>query len=122
MNCSKQTISNWENCKHTPSLSDVLNLCNVFNIKINQLIEEEMTILEIKNKKYLYTYIFIFIIGFIGFFVSISYVKWYGAIMMYPTIISILIILTAGWRLDKIKKDSNVENFKEIIDYLEKNK
>ncbi|HGO3577723.1 TPA: hypothetical protein ACK03X_002678 [Staphylococcus aureus] len=71
------------------------------------------------NKK-IYIYSFIFIASLISFFVSISYVKFHGVVMLYPALISIIILLFSGWQLDKFKEDKDLKNFKEIIKYLEK--
>lgn len=40
--------------------------------------------------------------------------------MLYPALISIIILLFSGWQLDKFKEDKDLKNFKEIIKYLEK--
>nr|WP_263313404.1 hypothetical protein [Mammaliicoccus sp. Marseille-Q6498] len=74
-----------------------------------------------KNQK---TYLLatIFLITFIGFFVSISYVKWYGSIMIYPAFISLIIMLICGWSLKNLQQDNEVRKFKDIIKYLEQSK
>jgi DNA-binding XRE family transcriptional regulator len=120
LNCSKQTISNWENSKTYPSFFlDLMTLCNLFNTTPNNLIKKGGVCMKNTNKK-IYIYSFIFIVSLISFFVSISYVKFHGVVMLYPALISIIILLFSGWQLDKFKEDKDLKNFKEIIKYLEK--
>ncbi|MDT0656338.1 hypothetical protein [Staphylococcus chromogenes] len=74
-----------------------------------------------RNKKEFYLLATVFAIAFIGFFVSIAYVKWHGSIMIYPAFISLIIMLGAGWSLDKLLRDNEIKKFKDILKYLEKN-
>lgn len=75
--------------------------------------------MENQKKKKIYFLTAIFLIAFIGFFVSIAYVKWYGSIMIYPAFISLIIMLVCGWSLEKLPKNNGIRKFKDILKYLE---
>lgn len=71
-----------------------------------------------QNKTKVYLLATVFLIAFIGFFVSITYVKWHGSIMIYPAFISLIIMLGCGWRLEKLQRDNGIKKFKDILKYL----
>lgn len=37
MNVTRQTVVNWENASNTPSVSQILKLCKVLDIKLEEL-------------------------------------------------------------------------------------
>jgi len=66
----------------------------------------------------IYMMALVFILGAIVTLVSIAQVKFYGGKVLLITAVGVIIMLTAGWSLDNIRKNSNLSTYKEILDYL----
>ena len=49
LNVSRQSVSKWESGQSYPEMDKVIQICNLFNLNINELINENIT--EINEKK-----------------------------------------------------------------------
>lgn len=121
---TRQTVSNWENEKSYPDIHSLLLLSSLFNVSLDQLIKGDVeTMKEIINKQ------------------EIKKLNYYGAIY---TVHLVLLILSAAplfiwlekyafipfgmfsaitiyWALkvEKVKKENNIQTYKEIIAFTE---
>ena len=43
LNVSRQSVSKWETGESYPEMNNILELCRIFNIKINELIHQDMS-------------------------------------------------------------------------------
>ncbi|WP_166669237.1 helix-turn-helix transcriptional regulator [Bacillus sp. BH2] len=116
---SRQTISNWENGKSYPDLQSLLLLCKVYDISLSQLIEEDVVEMKrtvFKGKLYLFSFLLVSLITLL--LVCISLIKHAGYFGFTLAGLSIIAIFLTSWKLEKIKKDLNLSNYKLIRNYL----
>lgn len=71
-----------------------------------------------KIKKNLLTATIMFLLGMIIFFVSISYVKYFGGSLLLISLIGIALFLGSGWWIDDLKKHNELKNYKEILAFF----
>ena len=116
---SRQTISNWENGKSYPDLQSLLLLCKVYDISLNQLVEEDVVEMKrnvFKGKMYFFSFLLVSLVTLL--LVCISLVKYTGYLGFTLAGLSIIAIFLTSWKLEQIKKDLNLSNYKLIRDYL----
>lgn len=121
---TRQTISNWENNKNYPDIHSLLLLSSLFNISLDQLIKGDINIMKEEiNKSELqkfnrYGAIFavllvILIVSAVPFAVFLGY---YGlAITGGLFVISMYFAL----KIEKYKKNNDIQTFKEILSFTE---
>ena len=120
---SRQTISNWENDKSYPDIQSVLLLSEIFNVSVDQLLkgdvekmeriiteqsEADIKKMDIYGKGMLITIIVLLIstpiLAFtIGFWFFIPFGLLFVVLMYFST------------RIERIKKEYDVQTYKEII-------
>ena len=121
---TRQTISNWENSKNYPDIHSLLLLSSLFNISLDQLIKGDIDIMkeeikeaEIKNF-YHYGKIFtvLLVITILSFVPLAILLNYYGLIIS-----AILFIITFYFALkvEKYKKENDVQTYKEIVAFTE---
>ncbi len=121
---SRQTISNWETEKSYPDIHSLILLSSEFEVSLDQLIKgdieemkEEINKTEIR-KMNRDTLIFtgLFIASILSPVPLIKWLKWYGFI---PYALLFMATMYFALRLEKIKKDNNVQTYKEIVAFTE---
>lgn len=121
---TRQTISNWENNKNYPDIHSLLLLSSLFNISLDQLIKGDIkTMKEEINKNELQKFNrdgTIFTLLLILFVVSVvplaAFFGYYGLII---SAIIWGISMFYAHRIEKYKKDNNIQTYKEIISFTE---
>lgn len=121
---TRQTISNWENNKSYPDIHSLLLLSSTFDISLDQLIKGDVTIMieEInkeEQKKFnqdgtIFTILLLLtMISAVPLMVFLDIV---GAI-----IFALLFMITMYFALkvEKLKKDNNMQTYKEILAFTE---
>ena len=124
INVSRQTISNWENGKSYPDIHSLLLLSSLFNVSLDQLIKGDIeTMKEIINeqevKKFNY-YGNIFSIHFLILILSAAPLFiWLEEYAFIP--FGVLFAVTMFWALkvEKIKKENDIQTYKEIVAFCE---
>ena len=48
---SRQSVSKWENGESYPEMDNILILCNIFNCKINDLVHEDLTDIDLLDEE-----------------------------------------------------------------------
>lgn len=121
---TRQTISNWENNKNYPDIHSLLLLSSVFNISLDQLIKGDIKIMkEELNKSQLQKFnrdgaiftslLLLFIVSIVPLAVFFNY---------YGLIISAIIwgiSMYYAHRIEKYKKNNDIQTFKEIVSFTE---
>lgn len=121
---TRQTISNWENNKNYPDIHSLLLLSSLFNVSLDQLIKGDIDIMKEEIKKSeiekLNHYGNIFTVLLLVTMVSVVplaiFLNYYGLI-----IVGVLFAITMyfAFKVEKCKKDNDVQTFKEIISFTE---
>jgi transcriptional regulator with XRE-family HTH domain len=121
---TRQTISNWENNRNYPDINSLLLLSSLFNVSLDQLIKGDIDIMKEEIKKSeiekLNHYGAIFTLLLITTMVSAVpltiFFHYYGLV-----IFGVLFAITMffSFKVEKCKKDNNVQTYKEIISFTE---
>jgi len=121
---TRQTISNWENNKNYPDIHSLLLLSSLFNISLDQLIKGDINIMrEEINKaelKKINRYGAIFTLLLVLLVVSTVplavFLGYYGLM-----ITGILFVITMYFaiKIEKYKKDNDIQTYKEIVSFTE---
>lgn len=121
---SRQTISNWENNKSYPDINSIVLLSEIFEISIDNLIKgdveqmkKEINSEEVKKLNFyatmmailmlVATILLIPMLKFIGLYAFIPYFALVGGAMFFAS------------KVDKIKKDNDIQTYKEIVAFTE---
>ena len=116
---SRQTISNWENEKSYPDVNSLILLSEVFQTSIDKLIKGDIEIMKEKIKKLNY-YGNIFCVHLaITILSAVPLFFWLEQLAFIP--FGILFVITMYWALkvEKVKKDNDIQTYKEIVAFLE---
>lgn len=121
---TRQTISNWENEKSYPDIHSLLLLSSVFEISLDQLIKGDIEIMkreineeEVKKFNYLgKLFVILFIASIVAFVPLVVFLRIYGVIIWA---ILYLITLLIARRVEKIKRNNDVQTYKEIVAFSE---
>lgn len=124
---SRQTISNWENEKSYPDVNSLILLSEVFQTSIDKLIKGDIEIMkekineqEIEKLNY---YGNIFGVHFaITILSAVPLFFWLEQLAFIP--FGILFVITMYWALkvEKVKKDNDIQTYKEIVAFSEGNR
>lgn len=121
---TRQTISNWENGKSYPDIHSLLLLSSLFNVSLDQLIKGDIeTMKEIINEqeiKRFNHYSMIFTVHFVLLILlAVPLFMWLERYAYIP--FGILFIITMFWALkvEKLKKENDIQTYKEIVAFTE---
>lgn len=121
---SRQTISNWENEKTYPDVNSLKLLSNIFDVSLDNLLEGDIekmktTINETERKGFIvlsWIYTLELIIMIIS---AYPLLKFFGIIGIIIWILLTFITIFTAFRLEKIKKEYNIQTYKEIVSFYE---
>ena len=121
---SRQTISNWENDKSYPDMNSLVLLSEIFKTSIDNLIRGDIDIMkEVIKKEEIAKfnhYGRIYSIMLIATAVSaVPLFMWLGTWGFIPWGIIFVIALYYAFKVEKIKKDNDVQTYKEIVAFSE---
>jgi len=121
---TRQTISNWENNKNYPDIHSLLLLSSLFNISLDQLIKGDINIMkeeinktELKKfNRYGTIFTLLLILLIISAVPLIAFLSYYGWIIW-----GLLFAITMYFaiKIEKYKKDNDIQTYKEIISFTE---
>ena len=121
---SRQTISNWENNKNYPDIKSLLLLSSLFNVSLDVLIKgdfEEMKEIikteDINNFEQDSKVFSIFLL--LSILSPVPLMHFMGVIGIGIWIIIAIISLYYAIRIEKQKKNFNIQTYKEIIVFME---
>lgn len=121
---TRQTISNWENSKSYPDIHSLLLLGSVFNVSLDQLIKGDIDIMkkEIKEaelqkfNRYGKIFAILLAVSIISFVPLTIFLDIYGLII---TAILFIVTFIFSLKVEKIKKENDVQTYKEIVAFTE---
>ena len=121
---TRQTISNWENGKSYPDIHSLLLLSNLFGISLDQLIKGDVEIMreeikEVDLQKF-NREAGIFSVLLIGTVVScVPLAKFFGIYGLIAWGILWMITMIYAFKIEKYKKEHDVQSYKEIVAFME---
>lgn len=121
---SRQTISNWENDKSYPDVNSLVLLSETFQISLDNLIKGDIEIMkdviqkeEIeKMKRYGRIYTIMLIVTVVS---AVPLFMWLGVWAFIPWGIIWAISMYFALKIEKVKKDNDVQSYKEIVAFSE---
>ena len=117
---SRQTISNWENDKSYPDVNSLVLLSEIFQISLDKLIKGDIGVMkeviqkeEIeKMKRYGRIYTIMLIVTVVS---AVPLFMWLGVWAFIPWGIIWAISMYFALKIEKVKKDNDVQSYKEIV-------
>ena len=121
---SRQTISNWENDKSYPDVNSLVLLSEIFQISLDNLIKGDIEVMkdviqkeEIeKMNRYGKAYTIMLIATVIS---AVPLFMWLGVWAFIPWGIIWAISMYFAFKIEKVKKDNDVQTYKEIVAFSE---
>lgn len=121
---SRQTISNWENDKSYPDINSLVLLSEVFKVSLDKLIKGDVDVMKdviqkeevdkINHYGKIYTIMLIVtVVSVVPLFM------WLGFWAFIPWGIIWMISMYFASKIEKIKKDNDVQTYKEIVAFSE---
>lgn len=121
---SRQTISNWENDKNYPDINSLVLLSEVFKVSLDKLIKGDIEIMkdviqkeEVEKMNHYGRIYTIMLIVTVVSVVPLS--MWLGVWSFIPWGIIWMITMYFASKIEKIKKDNDVQTYKEIVAFSE---
>lgn len=121
---SRQTISNWENDKSYPDVNSLVLLSEIFQVSLDKLIKGDIDIMkEVIQKEEvakMNRYGIVYTIGLITTVVSaVPLFMWLDTWAFIPWGIIFAITMYFAFKVEKVKKQNNVQTYKEIVAFSE---
>lgn len=121
---SRQTILNWENDKSYPDVNSLVLLSEIFQISLDKLIKGDIGVMkeviqkeEIeKMKRYGRIYTIMLIVTAVS---AVPLFMWLGVWAFIPWGIIWAISMYFALKIEKVKKDNDVQSYKEIVAFSE---
>ena len=121
---TRQSISNWENGKTYPDIHSLLLLSSLFGTSLDQLVKGDIEIMKEEIKKdeiakmnrYGKIYTIMLIITAIS---AVPLFMWLGVWAFIPWGIIWAISMYFAFKIEKVKKDNDVQTYKEIVAFYE---
>lgn len=121
---SRQTVSNWENDKSYPDVNSLVLLSEVFQISLDKLIKGDIDVMKevikqeeiAKLNRYSAIYAILLIVTAVS---AIPLVEWLDLWGFIPWGILLGITMYVALKIEKIKKDNDVQTYKEIMAFYE---
>ncbi len=121
---SRQTISNWENDKSYPDVNSLVLLGEIFQISLDKLIKGDIDIMKETIKKeevekfgqYGTVYTILLIVTVVS---AVPLFMWLGFWAYIPWGILFALSMYFALRIERIKKDNDIQTYKEIVAFTE---
>ena len=121
---SRQTISNWENDKSYPDINSLVLLSEVFKVSLDKLIKGDIDVMKDVIKKeevdkmnrYGKIYTIMLIVTVVS---AVPLFMWLGLWVLIPWGIVWMVSMFFASKIEKIKKDNDVQTYKEIVAFSE---
>lgn len=121
---SRQTISNWENNKSYPDINSIVLLSEIFEISIDYLIKgdveqmkKEINSEEVKKLNFYATIMAILML--VATILLMPMLKFIGLYGFIPYFVLVACAMFFAIKVDKIKKDNDIQTYKEIVSFTE---
>lgn len=122
---SRQTISNWETGKNYPDIYNIISICTLYEIDIQDLIQDDIPIMIKKTiiydkRKAIYLYSISMMITFILFLFFLINIKNDSFLYFFLSSISLILFIFISAKLEMLKKALEISTHQEIKNYLKK--
>lgn len=121
---SRQTISNWENNKSYPDINSIVLLSEIFEISIDNLIKgdveqmkKEINTEDVKKLNFYATMMVILML--VATILLMPMLKFIGLYAFIPYFVLVACAMFFAIKVDKIKKDNDIQTYKEIVAFTE---
>lgn len=121
---SRQTISNWENNKSYPDINSIVLLSEIFEISIDNLIKGDVELMkkeinseEVKKLNFYATMMVILML--VATILLMPMLKFIGLYGFIPYFVLVACAMFFAIKVDKIKKDNDIQTYKEIVAFTE---
>ena len=121
---SRQTISNWENNKSYPDINSIVLLSEIFEISIDNLIKGDVELMkkeinseEVKKLNFYATMMVILML--VATILLMPMLKFIGLYGFIPYFVLVACAMFFAIKVDKIKKDNDIQTYKEIVAFSE---
>ena len=121
---SRQTISNWENNKSYPDINSIVLLSEIFEISIDNLIKGDVELMkkeinseEVKKLNFYATMMVILML--VATILLMPMLKFIGLYGFIPYFVLVGGAMFFAIKVDKIKKDNDIQTYKEIVAFTE---
>ena len=121
---SRQTISNWENNKSYPDINSIVLLSEIFEISIDNLIKGDVELMkkeinseEVKKLNFYATMMVILML--VATILLMPMLKFIGLYGFIPYFVLVACVMFFAIKVDKIKKDNDIQTYKEIVAFTE---
>ncbi len=121
---SRQTISNWENNKSYPDINSIVLLSEIFEISIDNLIKGDVELMkkeinseEVKKLNFYATMMVILML--VVTILLMPMLKFIGLYGFIPYFVLVGCAMFFAIKVDKIKKDNDIQTYKEIVAFTE---
>lgn len=121
---SRQTISNWENDKSYPDVNSLVLLSEVFQVSLDTLIKGDLdamkkTIQQEEIEKMNRDGRIYAVLLFASVLSAVPLFLWLGMWALLPWGILYAVALYYAMRLEKLKKDNDIQTYREIVAFSE---
>ena len=121
---SRQTISNWENDKSYPDVNSLVLRSEIFQISLDKLIKGDIDVMkeaikkeEVKKmKQYGTIYTILLVVTVVS---ALPLFMWLGTWAFIPWGIIWAISMCFALKVEKLKKDNDIQTYKEIVAFSE---
>ena len=121
---SRKTISNWENDKSYPDINSLVLLSEVFKVSLDKLIKGDIDVMKDviqkeevdKMNHYGKIYTIMLIVTVVS---VVPLFMWLGLWALIPWGIVWMVSMYFAPKIEKIKKDNDVQTYKEIVAFSE---
>jgi len=117
---SRQTISNWENGRSYPDIQSLILLSEYFKVSLDELVKGD--VVKMKNqleKNEMKKFSNGMLISFILMILSLPITKIFSPYFSIATVIFGGLMIWCAFKVEKIKKEKNLQTYKEILAYME---
>lgn len=120
---SRQTLSNWETNKFYPDINSLKLLSNLFDVSLDNLVEGDID--EMKKKvedeeiKGFKSLSWIFAFEMLVMILSVYPLLSVGVIGIGIWLIIVIITMITAFKVEKLKKQYNIQTYKEIVAFYE---
>ena len=121
---SRQTISNWENGRSYPDVQNLLLLSTLFGVSLDELVKGDVDIMkhEVSSSKLQRWTIGMLLSMFVLAIVTIPAALMLGLWALLIILPIIVILMFSAIRIEQIKKNHNLQTYKEILAFVEQQK
>ncbi len=121
---SRQTISNWENGRSYPDVQNLLLLSNLFGVSLDELVKGDVNIMKrkVSSSKLQRWAIGMLVSMLVLAIVTIPAALTLGLWAFLIILPIIVILMFSAIRIEQIKKNHNLQIYKEILVFVEQQK